>query len=202
MLKLVWKYFGFPILCTQQTKTAHFVTPNCTFFSDVCNLNFSSFHHPDSSAIFSSGRCPNLSPISGILQAKLYIPSTINNDYILWQHQLYDPKNMYIQFIAKNVNQLFCVDATIFRNYTPVHVLWYDILEWKLSKQTSYWSKTVFFVFLRSHNKFSSQNIVILSPNNVSKFQTKGHEQVFKVCNCLAYEKTKKKTLLRIRLLY
>ena len=99
LLKLVWKYFGFPILCTQQTKTAHFVTTNCTFFSDVCNLNFSSFHHPDSSAIFSSGRCPNLSPISGILQAKLYIPSTINNDYILWQHQLYDPKNMYVHTI-------------------------------------------------------------------------------------------------------
>ena len=52
--------------------------------------------------------------------------------------------------------------------------------------------------FHRSHNKFSSQNTY---HNIIPKFRTKEHEQVFKVCNCLAYEKTKK-NLLRIKLLY
>jgi len=44
---------------------------------------------------------------------------------------------------------------------------YYDILGWKLCKQTSYWSKTGFSFSVKNHNKFSSQNIVL-----------KGHEQV------------------------
>ena len=61
-----------------------------------------------------------------------------------------------------------------------VHVLWYNILGWyyhilgwKLSKQTSYCSKTGFFSQLKIktnfHSKITSQNIV-----------RKGHEQVIK----------------------
>ena len=38
---------------------------------------------------------------------------------------------------------------------------------WKLSKQTSYWSKTGFFFSVKIHNKFSFQKIVI----RVSYFQ-------------------------------
>ena len=45
---------------------------------------------------------------------------------------------------------------------------YYDILGWKLCKQTSYWSKTGFYFSVKNHDKFSSQNIVL-----------KGHEQVF-----------------------
>ena len=36
---------------------------------------------------------------------------------------------------------------------------YYNILGWKLSKQTSYWSKTGFFFSVKNHN-FSSQNII------------------------------------------
>ena len=56
---------------------------------------------------------------------------------------------------------------------------YYNILGWKLSKQTSYWSKTGFFFSVKNHNKFSSQNIVISSQNNVPKYHTKEHEQAF-----------------------
>jgi hypothetical protein len=48
----------------------------------------------------------------------------------------------------------------------------------KLSKQTSYWSKTGFSFSVKNHNKFSSKNMVISSQNNVPKYHTKGHEQV------------------------
>ena len=59
----------------------------------------------------------------------------------------------------------------------------YNILGWKLCKQTSYWSKTGFFFSVKNHNKFSSQNIVILSRNNVPKYCNKGHEQVLGIQN-------------------
>ena len=58
---------------------------------------------------------------------------------------------------------------------------YYNIFGWKLSKQTSYWSKTGFFFSVKNHNNFSSQNIVISSQNNVPKFRIKGHEQVFNI---------------------
>ena len=48
---------------------------------------------------------------------------------------------------------------------------YYNILGWKLSKQTSYWSKTGFCFSVKNHNIFLSQN-------NVPKYCTKGHEQV------------------------
>ena len=65
-----------------------------------------------------------------------------------------------------------------FKNQRLVHVLWdvilgwyYNILEWKLSKQTSYWCKTVFFS-LKNHNKFSSQNNVPkYSKKDMNKFK-------------------------------
>ena len=51
---------------------------------------------------------------------------------------------------------------------------------WKLSNQTSYWSKTGFSFSVNNHNKFSFQNMVIISyQNNVPKYRTKGHEQVW-----------------------
>jgi hypothetical protein len=34
----------------------------------------------------------------------------------------------------------------------------------------------------KNHNKFSSQNIVISSQNNIPKYCTEGHEQVFRLC--------------------
>ena len=52
--------------------------------------------------------------------------------------------------------------------------------QWKLSKQTSYWSKTGFSFSVKNHNKFSSQNLVISSQNNVPKYRTRGHEQAYK----------------------
>ena len=48
---------------------------------------------------------------------------------------------------------------------------------WKLSKQTSYWSKTGFFFSVKNHNTFWSQNIVIPSQSNAQKYHNKGHEQ-------------------------
>ena len=61
--------------------------------------------------------------------------------------------------------------------------------QWKLSKQTSYWSKTGFSFSVKNHNKFSSQNLVISSQNNVPKYRTRGHEQAYKVGNFLALGK-------------
>ena len=43
---------------------------------------------------------------------------------------------------------------------------YYNMLGWKLSKQTSYWSITGFFFSVKNHNRFSSQNIV---PKNMNK---------------------------------
>ena len=48
---------------------------------------------------------------------------------------------------------------------------------WKLTKETSYWSKPVFFS-VKNHNKFSSQNFVISSQNNFPTYRIKGHEPV------------------------
>ena len=60
--------------------------------------------------------------------------------------------------------------------------LFWDDIEiicwWKLSKQTSYWSKTGFFSQLKKQTIFSSQ-IIVVSQNNIQKYGTKGHEQVF-----------------------
>ena len=58
---------------------------------------------------------------------------------------------------------------------------YYNILGWKLSKQTSYWSKTGFFFSVKNHNKISSQNLVNSSQNNVWKYRSNGHEQVLTV---------------------
>ena len=63
-----------------------------------------------------------------------------------------------------------CVDG----RYKLVHVLLYDIFVpyfgwWKLSKQTSYWSKTGFFSQLKKWTVFSSQIIVISFQNIVQK---------------------------------
>ena len=66
---------------------------------------------------------------------------------------------------------------------------YYDILGQKfvmiIGKQTSYWSKTGFFLSLPvkkvKNNKFSSQNIVISSQNNVPKKRTGRHEQVYRL---------------------
>ena len=50
-------------------------------------------------------------------------------------------------------------------------LFWDKNLLWYLGKQTSYWSKTGFFLSLpvekENNNKFSSQNFVISSQNNV-----------------------------------
>ena len=56
-------------------------------------------------------------------------------------------------------------------------------------KQTSYWSKTDFFssrfpVKKGNNNKFSSQNKVISSKNNVQKWRTGQHEQVLCQIKC------------------
>ena len=61
-------------------------------------------------------------------------------------------------------------------------LFWDDIMIicwWELSKQISYWSKTGFFSQLKKSTIFSSQIIVISFQNNVRKYRTKGHEQVF-----------------------
>ena len=55
------------------------------------------------------------------------------------------------------------------------------ILGWKFNKQTSYWSKTGFFLSVKNHDKFSSQNIIRSSQNNVGNYRTEGHEQVFSI---------------------
>ena len=49
------------------------------------------------------------------------------------------------------------------------------ILGGKLGEQTSYWSKAVFFLSVKNHIKFSSQNIVTSSQNNVQNYRTNGH---------------------------
>ena len=61
-----------------------------------------------------------------------------------------------------------------------VHFLWYDIFGryFGMILQYSYWFKTVLFLLVESHNKFSSQNIVTSSQNNIRKYRTKAHEQV------------------------
>ena len=63
-----------------------------------------------------------------------------------------------------------------------VHVLLYDILGryfgMKLIKIFK-WEKNCFGPIRSSFSWFSSQNIVILSQNNVPKYGNKGHEQVF-----------------------
>ena len=71
---------------------------------------------------------------------------------------------------------LFMSFGTIF--WDVILGWYYNILGWKLSKQTSCWSKTVFFVSVENHNKFSSQNIVISSQNNVPKYRSGWHEKV------------------------
>ena len=48
---------------------------------------------------------------------------------------------------------------------------------WRLSKQTSYWSKTVFFFSVKKVNNIC-QITVKSSQNNKWKYCTKGHEQV------------------------
>ena len=70
---------------------------------------------------------------------------------------------------------------------------YYDTLGQKffmiIVKQTSYWSKTDFFssrfpVKKGNNNKFSSQNKVISSKNNVQKWRTGQHEQVLCQIKC------------------
>ena len=55
---------------------------------------------------------------------------------------------------------------------------YYNILGWKLSEKLLVGPKQVFFS-VGNHNKFSSQNIIISSQNNVPKYHTKGHEQIY-----------------------
>ena len=46
------------------------------------------------------------------------------------------------------------------------------------------WVNKLLVIFsVKNHNKFSSQNIVILSRNNVPKYCNKGHEQVLGIQN-------------------
>ena len=78
---------------------------------------------------------------------------------------------------SKYIRYLFMSFGTIFRDF---NLGWcYDILIWKLGKQTSYWSKTGFLsqliiiinfhtkIWLYYHYKITSQNIV---PKDMNKF--------------------------------
>ena len=56
------------------------------------------------------------------------------------------------------LKDLFMSCATLF---SDVSLGWYyNISGWKLIKQTSYWSKKFFFLSVKNHHKFSSQNNV------------------------------------------
>ena len=71
-----------------------------------------------------------------------------------------------------------------------VHVLHHILGHYfgvKIDKQTSYWSKSGFFFSVKNDNKFSSQNIVVSSQNNVPKYRIKEQEQVLIliICTCL-----------------
>ena len=45
--------------------------------------------------------------------------------------------------------------------------------------------KQVFFLSVKNHDNFSSQNIVISSQNNVRNYCTEGHEQVSSLQHCV-----------------
>ncbi len=47
---------------------------------------------------------------------------------------------------------------------------------WKLSKETSYWSKTGFFFSVKKGNNIFIPIIVILFQSNIGKYGAKGHE--------------------------
>ena len=54
-----------------------------------------------------------------------------------------------------------------------VHVLWYYILGWKLSKQTSYWSKTGFFFSVKKVNNIFIPNYRDIIPKYHTKMSYK-----------------------------
>ena len=79
------------------------------------------------------------------------------------------------RLMINEIIDLFLSFDTIFWN---VLLGWYyDILGWKLSKQTSYWSKTGFFSSVKKII-MNFHKIVISSRNNVPKYRIKGHEQL------------------------
>ena len=56
---------------------------------------------------------------------------------------------------------------------------YYNILEWKLSKHISYWSKTVLSFAVKNHSKFSPPKLVLSSHHNAPEYRTEGHKQVY-----------------------
>ena len=100
-----------------------------------------------------------------------------------WASKVFSREN-----IGKRVCMKFFENARKASWKKLVHILLYNIFVryfgmiicwWKLSKQTSYWSRTDFFSQLKTKTIFSSQIIMILSQNNIRKYRTKGHEQVW-----------------------
>jgi hypothetical protein len=95
---------------------------------------------------------------------------------------------MQLNFLIYYKKLLHLVTLDFFVSFCMV--LWdvilgwyYNMLEWKLSKQTSYWSKTGFPFSGKNRNNFSSRTILMSSQHNVPKYHTKGHEQITSLHN-------------------